>query len=296
MVGWAWSPLLAQAELGVAPRGPAQVRELAAAIDRQIDQRLVQEKLTPSPVAEDTEFLRRAFLDITGRLPTAQQAAAFLDDPSSDKRARLIDELLASPAYGQHFSQVWVNLFIRRDANMLTPPDPEPLAHWLADRFNNNHGWDRTVAELLTAEGATREKPQVLFFNLNGDSRAVPQPNVIAGSLGQLFLGVQLQCAECHNHPLDKWKQDDIWGVAAFFAFSPGSGRTTRSRSPAVSWKLRTRRNRGKTPRRRPRARPLSSRRIRSRTSARWSRPGIRKGPRQCWIRAAPSARRWRPG
>jgi hypothetical protein len=97
------------------------------------------------------------------------------------------------------------------------PPDARPLVQWLAGRFNENRPWNETVREILTADGAPSEKPQGVFFILNGDSRGNPQANTIASSTAQLFMGVQLQCAECHNHPFTDWKQTDFWGLAAFF-------------------------------------------------------------------------------
>jgi hypothetical protein len=189
--------------------------QVAVRIDRHLAQRHARAKITPSPRCDDAEFLRRAFLDVTGRIPSTARAAAFLDSTDPDRRAKLIDELLASKEYGRHFGRIWRDRIVRPDANMIRPPDTTPLVDWLAGRFNAGAGWDRIVHDMLTVEG---NKPEGLFFNLNGDSRANPQSNVVAGTVGQLFMGVQLACAECHDHPfVDTWKQKDFWGVAAFF-------------------------------------------------------------------------------
>lgn len=196
-----------------ARRDPAAV---AAEIDKHIDARLATEKVPAPPAADDAEFLRRAYLDITGKLPTAQQAAAFLDDRAHGKRAKLIDGLLASPEYGRHFARTWRNLMVRPDANMPNPPRTGPLEIWLADHFNRGHGWDHIVSGILLAEGPAHTAPGT-FFLLNGDGRSNPLANVTAGSVSTLFMGVQLSCAECHQHPFAPWKQTDFWGLAAFF-------------------------------------------------------------------------------
>jgi hypothetical protein len=210
--------------VGQAAEPSRDARKLAADIDRLINARLAAETIPASPSADDAEFLRRVYLDLTGRIPTAEKATAFLESKDPEKRSKLIDELLASSDYGQHFGNVWRNLVIRRDANMIRPPDTEPFARWLADNFNQNRGWDKLVSELLTVEGSTVEKPQGVYFVLNGDSRGNPEANIIASSTVQLFLGVQMQCAECHDHPFAPWKQSDYWGVAAFFGKVKNAG------------------------------------------------------------------------
>src|SRR5687767_13137589 len=123
---WSWA--LGLACVGALAAGPAHAAEpeqkaardpaaVAAAIDRELDWRLAQEKIPASPVASDAEFLRRAYLDITGRVPTAEQAVAFLDSKAPGKRPKLIDELLAGPNYGTHFGTIWSDLIVKRDDN-----------------------------------------------------------------------------------------------------------------------------------------------------------------------------------
>jgi len=217
-----WSVLIlslcaATANAADAPaRKPRTPQEVAAAVDAAFDASWRSEKVTPAPLSADAEFLRRVCLDITGRLPSVKQATAFLDSKDADKRAKLIDELLAAPEYGRHFGRIWRNLMVRPDANMPNPPNTEPLADWLAARFNENRGWDKTVAELLQAEGPDASAPGT-FFILNGDGRGNPLANVTAGSVSKLFMGLQFECAECHKHPFADWKQTDFWGLAAFF-------------------------------------------------------------------------------
>jgi hypothetical protein len=196
------------------PRAPADV---AAAIDREIDHALADKKVPASPPAGDAEFLRRVYLDLTGTIPTAEQVVAFLDRKDADKRARLIDELLASPLYGRHFGTLW--------HNRIVPLSPEntrefnkPLFLWLANGFNDGRPWSKTVSDLLLAEGLREKNPALGYYlsPLNSVENFV-QAERVAGSAAQLFLGVNLRCAQCHNHPFAPWTQADFWGVAAFF-------------------------------------------------------------------------------
>jgi hypothetical protein len=203
----------------VVPQLPAgSAYELATAIDREIDAALATAKVTPSPLAEDAEFLRRIFLDLTGTVPTYDRTVAFLLDGDSQKRAKLIDELLASPEYGRLFARQWADLLIKRDFDSNKRLDTEPFANWLAGRFNDSAGWDKIVRDILTASGKEADTPQALFYLANQDNNQ-PSPAKLVGATGNLFMGVQIQCAECHVHPaVDKWTQKDFWGMAAFFA------------------------------------------------------------------------------
>lgn len=199
--------------------------KITAAIDQALDKRLTEEKVPASPLAADAEFMRRAYLDLTGRIPTSEQAVAFLDSKDSDKRARLIDQLLDSSNYGRHFAIVWSDLITKRDENN-RGLNTAGFKDWLAESFNTNRGWDEIVRDLLTADGPTDKAPQGTFFLANRDMTAIA-PAKVVGSTANLFLGVQLQCAECHNHPfIREWKQNDFWGVAAFFSRTRAGGAT----------------------------------------------------------------------
>lgn len=203
---------------GAEPRDPVQV---AGGIDREIDSLLAEKGLPASPAADDAEFLRRACLDLTGKLPTAEQAARFLDSKDAENRRRLIDDLLSSPDYGRHFSIVWQNLILPQQSDIqflaLVGPDGVPaFGQWLADSFNRDKPWDSMARELITAEGSMKEVPAVVYTMSNME-RAVVRPDLLGASTARLFLGVQLQCVECHDHFFNDWKQQDFWGVAAFF-------------------------------------------------------------------------------
>jgi hypothetical protein len=195
-------------------------RPVAAAVDRAIDRRLEEAKLPASPQADDAEFLRRVCLDVTGRIPTAERARAFLDDRGPDKRARLLDELLADAKYGEHFATVWYHRLVKPDDDNRYLLPGNKLRGWLAERFNRNQGWDQTVRELLTAAGGRDRQPATVFFlaNVGGVKRdRRPEPNRLTAAASRLFLGVRLECCECHDHPFSTLKQTDFWGVAAFF-------------------------------------------------------------------------------
>ncbi|HEY1186511.1 MAG TPA: DUF1549 domain-containing protein, partial [Gemmata sp.] len=183
---------------------------LAKVIDSEINKRLAEAKLTASAQSTDDEFLRRVALDITGVIPTAERAKAFLDDRSPDKRAKLIDELLADPHFGRRMADIWAaKLFPRDSANRFVLK--EPLYKWLEAEFNKNPGWDKFVTSLVTATGTVADNPAVTYFLAN---RSVDK---LTDTTAQHFLGIQLQCAQCHNHPFTSWKQTEYWGMAAFY-------------------------------------------------------------------------------
>ncbi|VTT99415.1 protein containing duf1549 : Uncharacterized protein OS=Pirellula staleyi (strain ATCC 27377 / DSM 6068 / ICPB 4128) GN=Psta_1426 PE=4 SV=1: PSCyt1: PSCyt2: PSD1 [Gemmataceae bacterium] len=200
----------------VVERPAGRPADVAKLIDKAIDDRLRAAKVPASPRAEDAEFLRRVYLDVVGKPPTAEQAAAFLGAADADKRAKLVDALLASEDYGRHLGERWVNVFYLATVNQ-SPRPPEPFKGWLAKQLNEGRGWDAVTRDVLTATGPIDDAPQGLFFYYNGDMNSQFAPKILAGNIGQVYLGVQLQCAECHDHPFSDWKQTDFWSLAAFF-------------------------------------------------------------------------------
>jgi len=209
-------PTPAAKPVAVAVRKPAQApksaAELAKMIDEHINKTLVEAKLSASPICSDEEFVRRVYLDITGVIPTGDQAKAFLDSTEPNKRGKLIDDLLASSNYGRHMADIWqAKLYPKDSANRFVLK--EPFVQWLRDEFNKNTPWDRYVTNILAGTGTVEENPGVTFTLAN---RAVDK---LTDHVGNHFLNIQLQCAQCHNHPFIKeWKQTDYWGVAAFFS------------------------------------------------------------------------------
>src|SRR3954447_596183 len=164
-----------------------------------------------APLASDEEFLRRVLLDLTGATPTSKQVRAFLDDSTTDKRARLIDQLLASPEHARHLAHVFdVMLMERRRTRAV------PVTAWheyLRESFAANKPWDQLVREILSADGSDPKKraPARFYLDRNGEL------NEVTRDISRAFLGMNLQCAQCHDHPLvPDYKQDFYYGLIAF--------------------------------------------------------------------------------
>jgi hypothetical protein len=202
-------------------------KQVAAAIDQHLGRALTADRLTAAPRSDDAEFLRRVYLDLTGRVPTAEQAVAFLDSNDPDRRAKLIDALLATPQFGEQLGRTWRDWIcppeLPSDGNGGAQPhkQAQDLGAWLGARFNAGDGWDKITREILTVEGEIKTKPQVIFFSLVGEGgKATPDGSTRA--VASLFLGVQLQCAQCHDDPYRSWAQTDHWSLAAFFGKTTG--------------------------------------------------------------------------
>jgi hypothetical protein len=194
---------------------------LADLIDRHIKARLEAEGMTSAPRADDAEFLRRVYLDLHGVVPTGKQAAAFLDSLDEHKRAEVIDELLSSPRYGEYFADLWRDRLISPLVNEQRMQS-DRFGDWLTERFNDNVGWDRIAFELLTATGRLDENPAVTWLIEGRHPLGVTD---LADLSSRYFLGVRLNCCQCHDHPQVAWKRQDYWGLAAFFAQIQTPGR-----------------------------------------------------------------------
>lgn len=195
---------------------PDRVQLVAQSVDRLVDKRLQLDSLPASPPSDDSEFLRRVTLDLTGRVPTYDESVKFLASDDPGKRRKLIDDLLAREAYGLHFAAIWRELIEPRETGSKKGPR-DTFSPWLARQFNSNRGWNKIVADLLTAEGRIRDRPQSRFILANSENFE-PQPNMLTDSTARLFWGIQLRCAECHDHPFAPWKQTEFWATAAFFS------------------------------------------------------------------------------
>jgi len=166
--------------------------------------------LTPSQPADDATFLRRAHLDVIGRPPTPEEARTFLDDPSPDKRARLVDRLLERPEYADHWATKWMDL-LRPNPYRVGIKAVFNLDGWIREAFRANLPYDEFVRRIVTASGSSFEQGPSTIFR---DHR---EPIEIAPVVGQLFLGIRLDCAKCHHHPFESWGQDQFYEFAAFF-------------------------------------------------------------------------------
>ncbi len=198
--------------------------DAAALIDRHLTAGWEAAKLTPAPPADDAEFVRRVYLDLAGRIPLATEARQFLDSNRPDKRRELVEHLLASSNYANHFTNVWRSLLIpEADSSLQARFQLPGFESWLRNHLAQNNGYDKIVHELITARlnfgngkgigfGDSNPSPTAFFFAKD----LMPENLAVAAS--RVFLGVKLECAQCHNHPFASWKRDDFWSLAAFFA------------------------------------------------------------------------------
>jgi Protein of unknown function (DUF1549)/Protein of unknown function (DUF1553) len=194
------------------PAARAAAEPLRSVIDSEMQAAWKREKITPAKPADDAEFLRRISLDLIGVIPTHDEAVAFLDSTTADKRDKLVEKLLADPRFARHQGDIWDMLLFGRN-----PPGYETnrrpgFQAWLRNRFEKNIPYDEWVRELLKAEGTSDENSAMYFAQW----RNAPEDAIEAVS--QTFLGVQLQCARCHDHPFEEWKQREFYGMAAFLA------------------------------------------------------------------------------
>lgn len=191
----------------------AEDKQLRDVIDAQVSAVWTREKVAPTARTNDAEFLRRVYLDLTGVIPTYEQAKEFLTDESTDKRQKLIDKLLESPRYAQHQADLWDLILFGRNPPGFGTDRRDGIQRWLKESFAANKPYDQLVKELLKAEGNSVEQGPAMYYVQYRN-----QPEDLNEQVTQIFLGVQLQCARCHDHPFDDWKQTDFFGMAAFFA------------------------------------------------------------------------------
>jgi hypothetical protein len=180
-------------------------------IDRHVFAKLRLLRMNPSDLADDHVFLRRVYLDLLGILPTAEEARSFVADTASDKRSRLIDELLQRPEFAEFWALKWSDL-LRNEEKVLDRKGVQNFHGWIRRSIAQNQPLDEFVRELVAARGSTYSHPPANYYRANRD--AVTRAEATA----QLFLGTRLQCAKCHNHPFDRWTQDDYYRWAGLFA------------------------------------------------------------------------------
>lgn len=180
-------------------------------IDDLVLAKLASLNIPPSPQSTDAEFLRRAFIDTIGILPKAEEARAFLADASPDKRDKLIEALLARPEFVDYWSYKWSDLLLV-NGEKLRPAAMWSFYSWIRNRVEANAPWDQLVRELVTAKGSTLENGATNFFVLHQDPLDMAETTTVA------FLGMSINCARCHNHPLEKWTNNQYYGMANLFA------------------------------------------------------------------------------
>lgn len=202
------------AEGGEEYADPAHGRHPANWVDRLVEEKLKKLRISPSEICRDEVFIRRVHLDAVGRVPTPDERAAFLTDqrPSSEKRAALIDELLAQKEFSELWVMSWAELLSIRSSNDISEKAALLYFEWLRDRIAENMPVDEMIRGLLTASGGTFSAPETNFYQTERDTL------VLSENVAQSLLGIRVKCAQCHNHPFDRWTQDDYYGFAAFFA------------------------------------------------------------------------------
>jgi hypothetical protein len=180
-------------------------------IDDHIFARLRALQIQPAELCDDTTFLRRAYLDVLGALPTIAETKAFLADRTPAKRAKLIDQLLERPEYADYWASKWADL-LRNEEKAVDAKGVRLFYQWLRQAVSDDMPLDQFARELLTARGSTYSNPPANYYRTN------LQPTKAAETTAQLFMGVRVACAKCHNHPFDRWTQEDYYGLSAFFA------------------------------------------------------------------------------
>jgi hypothetical protein len=180
-------------------------------IDTLVHAKLDRLHIAPSDVCDDETFLRRAYIDVIGLLPSPAERDRFLADANPGKRAALADALIARDEFLDIWVMKWAELLQIRTANGLSPKGLERYDAWLRSRVRSGVTIDRIAAELLAATGGSFDNPAVSYFQTE------TTPQLIAENVAQVFLGTRIQCAQCHNHPFDRWTLDDYYGFAAFF-------------------------------------------------------------------------------
>jgi hypothetical protein len=181
-------------------------------IDEFVNAKLQKLRMSPSELCTDETFLRRVSIDLTGTLPTVEQYTAFMASPDPQKRAKLIDELLNRKEFTELWVQYWAEWLMIRSSNIISPKAALLYYNWLADQIGRNVPMDKMVRDLLSASGGTFKVPQTNYYQNESDILKV------AENVAQVFMGMRIQCAQCHNHPFDRWTMDDYYSFAAFFS------------------------------------------------------------------------------
>jgi len=179
-------------------------------VDKFVFKKLKQLQILPSDLCTDEEFVRRVYLDTIGLLPQASEAQTFLSSSDPAKRAKLIDELLARDECADFWALKWGDLLRIRNSKM-TSAGVHKFNRWLVSAFRTHMPYDQFARVLLTSRGSTFANPPANYF------RAAGETNDCTETTSQLFLGIRIQCAKCHNHPFERWSQDNYYGIGAFF-------------------------------------------------------------------------------
>ena len=180
-------------------------------VDKHVFAKLKLLNILPSEVCSDQEFIRRAYLDLCGILPTPAETRKFLDSKESQKRGKLVDELLERPEYADLWTLKWSDVF-RSTRKTVQVKGTFVFQKWMHGHIEHNTGFDTVVHDVIAAGGSTFANPPASYYRIARD------PQNLAETTAQLFFGIRMQCCKCHNHPFERWTQDDYYSMAAFFA------------------------------------------------------------------------------
>jgi hypothetical protein len=196
-----------------AVRPDASLQTIVDFINAQIRQGWTDNEVEPSPVADDAEWLRRVYLDVVGHIPPLDVVEAFLKDKDKAKRAKIVETLLEDPAYVRHWTTVWTNLCIGQQTPRFVSRDG--MQKFFREAFGRNRPWNDVVRDLVSAEGHYEQNGAVnyLLAQMQDNDDGVQ----LTAKTARLFLGMQVQCTQCHNHPFNDWKQDQFWQFNSFF-------------------------------------------------------------------------------
>ena len=212
----------------------ARISSSTKQLDRHITAKIKEAKIQPSGKSNDTEFLRRIHLDLTGKIPTLEEIEAF-EKAGRGKRQKKINQLLNSDLYYDHWGRIWVKWLINRNGG--NQQVRTGLEKWVRDSLRVNKPYNQFVTELLTATGDTRDNPAgnyIQRYNLS--------PTNLTSHSSRLFLGLPMQCAECHDHKTEPWYQEDYYSMASFFTNVRSKAvyeKNDRGQDQLVSWVLR---------------------------------------------------------
>ncbi len=181
-------------------------------IDTLVAQKLRKLRMAPSPLSDDETFLRRVCLDLIGLPPTPEQHAAFVDSDDPDKRAKLVDQLLQRKEFAELWVNKWAEMLQIRSSNQISYKNMYLYYNWLVEKIQSDTPMDQMVAELLGSNGGTFRNPATNYYQMTRDQK------LMAENVAQVFMGMRIQCAQCHNHPFDRWTMDDYYGFVAFFS------------------------------------------------------------------------------
>ncbi len=181
-------------------------------VDELVNLKLKQLRMTAAPRCSDEVFLRRVYLDLVGVLPEEEEYVAFMSDADPAKRDKLIETLLERKEFTEVWVSKWAEWLMMRSSNQTSAKSIALYYTWLSEQVAKNRPWDQLVRDILAANGGTFQVPQTNFYQIERDTLKVSE------NVAQIFLGMRTQCAQCHNHPFDRWTQDDYYGFAAFFS------------------------------------------------------------------------------